>query len=77
LQFESLLVKTKTVDYKNEHMFTTSKSHLEGQDSDVVECSSIMGIRRNSSPGRDDAMQMDVQKTRYPFYTTKKMPVLR
>ena len=22
----------------------------------------------------DDAMQMDVQKTLYPFYTTKKMP---
>ena len=22
----------------------------------------------------DDAMQMDVHKTRFPFYTTKKMP---
>jgi len=25
----------------------------------------------------DDAMQMDVHKTLYPFYTTKKIPVLR
>jgi len=25
----------------------------------------------------DDAMQMDVHKTLYPFYTTKKCPMLR
>ena len=25
----------------------------------------------------DDAMQMDVHKTLYPFYTTKEMPMLR
>jgi len=42
-----------------------------------------MGVRRNFSRSRhfaylfqvvDDALQMDVYKTLYPFYTTKKMP---
>ena len=32
---------------------------------------SILHFRRNIA---NDAMQMDVQKTLYPFYTTKKMP---
>jgi len=35
---------------------------------------SICALRGNIA---DDAMQMDVHKSLYPFYTTKEMPMLR
>jgi len=35
---------------------------------------SICALRENIA---DDAMQIDVNKSLYPFYTTKEMPMLR